>query len=60
MNSLSSSPTKEPMFVYLVNLSSNTIKYTFENIGGNIGELPDKKRETLAIEMIRFLKSISE
>ena len=34
MNSLSSSPTKESMFINLVKLYSNNLKYAFALIGG--------------------------
>ena len=43
MNSLLLSPSKEYMFVILVSLSSNTIKYAFQHIRGNLGEIPNHR-----------------
>ena len=60
MNSLLSCPTKEYMFIYLVNLSLNTLKYAFSYIVGNLGELLNKRRETVSIEIIQFLESEPE
>ena len=57
MNSLLSSLTKESMFIKLVDLSLTIIKDAFANIGGNIGEIPNHRRETVAREMISlFMK----
>ena len=40
-NSLSSSTTKESLFINLINLSSNTLKDDSSHIGGELGELPN-------------------
>ena len=56
MNSLSLYPTKESMFINLVNLSLAIIKDAFLHMGGNLGELPNQIRETVSIDMIRFLQ----
>ena len=55
MNSLSLSPTKELMFINIVNLSSTITKDTFAHIGGKLDELPIQRRETVERYMIRFL-----
>ena len=55
MNSLSSSPTKESIFINLVNLSSKITKDAFGNIGDKLGEITNQRRETVDREMIRFL-----
>ena len=60
MNILPSSPTKESMFINLVNLSLKTIKDVIANIGGKIGELSNQIRGTRAREMILFLMSRAE
>ena len=54
MNSLSSYPTKESIFMDLVNLSSATRKDDFSHIGGMCGELPNQIRETVGREIIRL------
>ena len=60
MNSLSLSPTKELLFINLINLSSTITKDTFAHIRGKLGGLPNQRRETVDIEMIRFmLKNLS-
>ena len=60
MNSLPSPPSEESMFTNLVNLSSNTLKDAFSHIGGKIVENLNQIRETVAREIIRFLKSRNE
>ena len=42
-------------FTNLINLSSTITKDVFAHIGGKLGELPNQRRETVAIDMIRFL-----
>ena len=56
MNSLSSSTTDEDRFIQLIQQSSNTIKDYFVHIGGNLAELHNQRRDTVAIEMIRIMK----
>ena len=48
------------MFTNLFNISSNTLKENFSHIKGKLGELPNQRRETVAIDIIRFLKSGTE
>ena len=60
MNSILLSPTEASMFINFVNLSSNTIKDSFSDIRGKIGELPNHRRETVAIDIIHFLLSRDE
>ena len=55
MNILSLSPTKESVFINLINLSSKITKDAFAHIRGKLGELPNPRREKVAIEMIRLL-----
>ena len=55
MNSLLSSPTKDLMFIKLVNLSSTIIKGAFGHIRGKLGELPNQRREKVARYMISLL-----
>ena len=43
------------MFRNLVNLYSTTIKDAFGHVRGNIGELPNQIRETVARQIINFL-----
>ena len=43
------------MFTNLVNISSTISKDAFAYTGGNIGEIINQIRETVAIEMIFFL-----
>ena len=56
MNSLSLSATDEERLIQLIQQSSNTIKDAFVHIGGNLAELPNQIRDTLAIEMIQIMK----
>ena len=55
MNSLSSSPTEDSMFINLVNLSSTIFRYAFAHIRGKLGEVTNQIRETISREMIIFL-----
>ena len=48
MKSLLLSPTKELMFINLVNLSSTIVKDAFAHIGGNVSELPFQRQEKVA------------
>ena len=48
------------MFIEIVNLSLNTIKYKFTNLGGKLGNLPNQIRETLFRDIIQIFKSGSE
>ena len=56
MNSLYLSTTDEERLIQLIQQSSNTIKDAFVHIGGNLAELPNQIRDTLAIEMIQIMK----
>ena len=55
-NSLSSFTTNEEIFIQLIQQSYNTIKYAFVHIGGELDELPNQRRGTVAREMIRIIK----
>ena len=56
MNSLSSSTTDEYRFIQIIQQSSSTIKDAFVHIGGNLAELPNQIRDTVAREMILIMK----
>ena len=45
------------MFTKLFNLSSNTLKDTFSNIVGKVGEIQNQRKLTEARDIIWFLKS---
>ena len=55
MNSLLSSLTKDSMFSNIVNFYSKVIKDTFGHIRGKLGELPNQRRERVAIDMFNLL-----
>ena len=56
MNSLSLSTTNEDRFIQIIQQPSNTIKDAFVHIGGELAELPNQRRDTVAREMIRIMK----
>ena len=56
IKSLSLSTTNEDRLIKLIQQSSNTIKDDFVHIGGKLAELPNQRRDTVAIEMIRIMK----
>ena len=56
MISLSLSTTDEDRLIQLLQQSPNTIKDAFVHIGGKLAELPNQRRDTVAIEMIRIMK----
>ena len=56
MNSMSSSTTNEQIIIQLNQQSSNTIKDAFVNIEGKLAELPNQRRDTVAIEVIQIMK----
>ena len=56
MYGLSPSTSEESMFTDNVNLPSNTLKYNFENLGGKLGDLPNKRREILVRDISQSLK----
>ena len=45
------------MLVEIVKLSLNTLKYAFSHLMGKLGDLPNQIGETLARDIIWFLKS---
>ena len=55
-NSLYSSTTDEDRLIQLLQQSPNTIKDAFVHIGGNLAELPNQRRDTVAREIIQILK----
>ena len=57
MNSLSSSTTKDTIFINLADLSSNTLKDASSHVGGNIGRVINQIRETVVRKIIWFLNS---
>ena len=56
MYSISLSTSKESMRIKLVNLSLYTLKGAFAQLGGNIGDIPNQRRETTSREIIQRLK----
>ena len=56
MNSLSYSTADEYRFIQLIQQLSNTIKDAFVHIGGKFSKLPNKRRDTVAREMIWIMK----
>ena len=55
MNSLSLSTINEESFIQLIQKSSNTIRYVFVHIGGELAELCNERRDTVAKEMIQIM-----
>ena len=49
---MSASTAGEGILIQLIQQSYNTIKDAFERIGGNLAEMPNKRRDTVAREMI--------
>ena len=43
------------MLINLINLSSTITKDDFAHIEGKLGEIPNQRREIVAIKMIHFL-----
>ena len=56
MNSLSFSTNDEDMLIQIIQQPSNTIKNAFVNIGEKLAELPNQRKDKLAIKMIQIMK----
>ena len=56
MNSLYSYTTDEDRLIQFIQKSFNTIKYAFVNIGVKLAKLPNKRRDTVAREIILIMK----
>ena len=52
MNSINSSATDEYRLIKLLRQSPNTIKDAFVHLGGELSELPNTQRDTVAREII--------
>ena len=50
-------PSKETMIIDLVNLSVNTLKGEFSYLEGKVEDLPNHRRTTVGMDIIKRLKA---
>ena len=50
---MDSDDTSTPLLQVLFSLSTDIIKDSYQHIGGNMGELPDMKKRTVAAAIVR-------